>query len=139
MSTMNIYLRFECGRRDSGSVDCRICGVGIHQRIDPTHPNYEQVSATLPWFDGHGDTTALNGAPVGGLHAHEPASVTGPTFGPYEEFVQATYATLRDPDGYTVASLNTDPGSPRHGDWIIETGDHEGESYSDIVIYAEVI
>lgn len=137
--TTDIYLRFECGRRDSGSSDCRICGTPIHQRIDPTTPDYEQVSATLPWYDGHGETTSLNGPSAStmtpGLHTHTPASAQGPTFGPYNEFVQATYATLRDPDGEVIAYLDTFPGSPRNGDWIIETGDHAGESYSDIVLY----
>lgn len=57
--------------------------------------------------------------------------VTGPTFGPFEWF-QQTYQDLRvSPDGDPLAEWNE-----KAGEWFIIKGEHEGEFYSDFIVYS---
>jgi hypothetical protein len=57
--------------------------------------------------------------------------VMGPTFGPYE-FFQQTYGEFRvSPDGEPLACW-----SEKAGEWFIISGEHEGEFYSDFIVYS---
>lgn len=118
---MELWIRFECGRRDVNDPECRYCGSHIHQR-----PGEDT------WRDGRGETTDDGFGRRWEFHEHVPALVEGPTIGPFaENYIQITYDGLRH-EGELVAYLGSE------GDWIIcDPWTGAGEHYSDIVIYTK--
>lgn len=124
----DLFIKFECGRRDGGDYECRWCGRHIHQRLTPGAVGAWEGD----WFDGTGQIrNDILGSGTFKVHDHEPAKVEGPELGPFTEgYVQLTYDSLRY-ESEIIAYFDRD-----RGDWIIEepwTG--AGEAYSDIVIY----